>query len=50
MDVNVNFRKIKDDILFRAKPAEACIEQYRRAYKAESLAELMLVVQTRLNS
>lgn len=38
------FQEIKTEILSRAKEAEACTEQYGRAYKSKNLAELMTVV------
>ena len=38
------FEELKKIILERARAAGACREQYGRAYKAESLADLMAVV------
>ena len=38
------FEELKKIILERARAAEACREQYGRAYKAENLADLMKVV------
>lgn len=38
------FEELKKIILERAHAAEACREQYGRAYKAENLADLMEVV------
>ena len=42
--MNENFQELKDEILSRAKSVMACKEQYGRAYRAESLEELMQVV------
>ncbi len=39
-----NFEELKAEILRRAKEANACTEEYGRAYKATSLPELMTVV------
>ena len=39
-----NFKAIKAEILNRAKIAQACIEQYGRAYKSETLQELCDVI------
>ena len=44
MSTEPKFNEIKTEILARAKEADACAEQYCRAYKSESLAELMQVV------
>ena len=38
------FTELKAEILRRAKDAKACTEQYRRAYKSETVAELMQVI------
>ena len=38
------FEEIKQVILARAKSARACTEQYGRAYKSESIEELMTVI------
>ncbi len=40
MPQETNFEAIKAEILNRAKAAHACIEQYGRAYKSETLYEL----------
>lgn len=40
-DQNDNFKEIKAEILRRAHEADACREQYGRAYKSETLQELM---------
>ena len=42
--METNFEAIKSEILRRAKEAQACTEQYGRAYKSETIAELMNVV------
>lgn len=39
-----NFENIKSEILRRAKKANACADQYKRAYKAVTTAELLQVV------
>lgn len=39
MPQETNFEAIKAEILNRAKAAHACIEQYGRAYKSETLYE-----------
>lgn len=41
---NNNFEAIKAEILRRAKEARACTGQYSRAYKADTLPELLNVV------
>ena len=38
------FNEIKDGIISRAREAFACRKEFRRAYKSETLAELMQVV------
>ena len=40
----VRFEKFKEEILARAKAADACAEQYSRALHAETLDELLAVV------
>ena len=44
MPQETNFGAIKAEILNRAKAAHACIEQYGRAYKSETLYELCNVI------
>ena len=44
MPQETNFEVIKAEILNRAKAAHACIEQYGRAYKSETLYELCNVI------
>lgn len=44
MESTDKFNEIKAEILSRAKEANACKEQYGRAYTSGSLAELMQVV------
>ena len=44
MPQETNFEAIKAEILNRAKAAHACIEQYGRAYKSETLYELCNVI------
>ncbi len=38
------FEELREEILRRARAAEACREQYGRAYASESIAELLTVV------
>lgn len=38
------FEEIKREILRRARVARACMEQYRRAYESETMAELCQVI------
>ena len=38
------FEEIKREILRRAHVAQACMEQYRRAYESETMAELCQVI------
>ena len=44
METEKRFKDLKEEILERAKMASACREQYGRAYRSETLAELMQVV------
>ena len=44
MTQKTDFEDIKAEILNRAKAAKACTEQYRRAYKSETLQELCSVI------
>ena len=44
METEKRFKDLKEVILERAKMASACKEQYGRAYRSETLAELMQVV------
>ena len=44
MTQETNFEAIKAEILNRAKAAQACTEQYSRAYKSETLQELCSVI------
>ena len=44
MTQKTNFEAIKAEILNRARAAKACIEQYSRAYKSETLQELCSVI------
>ena len=43
------FEEIKQEVLRRAHEANACKEQYRRAYKAESMAGLCEVIKDNWN-
>ena len=43
------FEELKAEILRRARAAEACREQYGRAYASESIAELLTVVKDNFN-
>jgi hypothetical protein len=40
----MEFKEFKKEILRRAKEANACTEQYRRAYQSNDLVELMQVI------
>ncbi len=42
--VDNRFEKFRDEILVRAKEANACACQYKRAYKAETIDELCNVI------
>ena len=42
--MNDNFSKLKERILASAREAQACREQYSRAYSSETAEELMAVV------
>ena len=44
MEQKTRFARLKKEILKRAHAAQACTEQYGRAYKAESVEALMTVV------
>ena len=39
-----NFLELKERILASARSAQACREQYRRAYSSETAEELMAVI------
>ena len=49
MTQKTDFEDIKAEILNRAKAAKACTEQYRRAYKSETLQELCGVIKDNFN-
>ena len=49
MTQKTDFEDIKAEILNRAKAAKACIEQYSRAYKSETLQELCSVIKDNFN-
>ena len=42
--MNTNYEKIKADLLAFGKKNGACVEQYQRLYKAESIEEVISVV------
>ena len=42
--MNTNYEKIKADLLAFGKKNGACVEQYQRLYKAESIEEVIAVV------
>ena len=42
--MNTNYEKIKADLLAFGKKNGACVEQYQRLYKAESIEDVMAVV------
>ena len=44
MTQETNFEAIKAEILNRVKAAQACTEQYSRAYKSETLQELCSII------
>ncbi|WP_294554011.1 hypothetical protein, partial [uncultured Bacteroides sp.] len=43
------FNQFKEEILKRAKRADACKPEYSRAYKSESFAELIQVIKDNFN-
>jgi hypothetical protein len=45
----MEFKEFKNEILRRAKEANACTEQYRRAYKSNDFSELMRVIKDNFN-
>lgn len=49
MNPTDNFSEIKQEILDRARRAEACPPEYRRAYAAETLGELCTVIKDNFN-
>lgn len=40
----MEFKEFKEEILKRAKKADACNEQYKRAYRSENFKELLEVI------
>ena len=42
--MNTNYEKVKADLLAFGKRNGACVEQYQRLYKAESIEEVIAVV------
>ena len=42
--MNTNYKKIKADLLAFGKKNEACVGQYQRLYKAESIEDVIAVV------
>ena len=40
----MNFTEFKTEFLLRAKSADACSDEYKRAYKSESFSELLKVI------
>ena len=42
--MNTNYEKVKADLLAFGKKNGACVEQYQRLYKAESIEEVIAVV------
>lgn len=44
MNMNTNYEKVKADLLAFGKRNGACVEQYQRLYKAESIEEVIAVV------
>ena len=42
--MNTNYEKIKADLLAFGKKNDACVKQYQRLYKAESIEEVISVV------
>ncbi len=40
----MNFKQQKEEILKRAKKFDACVTEYKKAYKSESTEELLMVV------
>ncbi|MBP3511149.1 MAG: hypothetical protein J6K19_03810 [Prevotella sp.] len=49
METTDNFKAIKKEILNRARAAQACREQYGRAYASETLQELCNVIKDNFN-
>ena len=49
MNPTDNFSEIKQEILDRARRAEACRPEYRRAYAAETLGDLCTVIKDNFN-
>lgn len=45
----IEFNELKQELLDKAKKAGACTDQYKRAYKAETEAELLEVINDNLN-
>ena len=44
MNMNTNYEKVKADLLAFGKRNGACVEQYQRLYKSESIEEVIAVV------
>ena len=42
--MEANFKEFKEEILKRAKAADACTPEYKRAYKSKSFEELLQVI------
>ncbi|WP_221405443.1 hypothetical protein, partial [Dysgonomonas mossii] len=42
--METNFKELKEEIIKRAKAADACTSEYKRAYKSESFEELLQVI------
>ena len=42
--METNFLEFKEEILKRAKAANSCVNEYKRAYSSESFSELMQVI------
>ena len=47
--METNFLEFKEEILKRAKAANACVGEYKRAYSSESFSELMQVIKDNFN-
>ncbi len=40
----MNFKQQKEEILKRAKKFDACVDEYKKAYKSKNIEELLMVV------
>ena len=47
--METNFKEFKDKILNRAKVANTCVGEYKKAYNSETFSELMQVIKDNFN-